>query len=176
MSDKKDDVKKIPQFQGVNYTRRQYDPLYKKYDKLIWNPFKTAVFKAAHMAQMVATNTASNPRPKEQQDWMTKQGAKIKQALDNEASVKFDEGIPSIKIKPSVTMAIDSEKKREKLGRRKGIGVSTGTMDWHGKYNPDNPSSKEILSRITGETKTGKPIKDQPGKVIQLGMKKDDKK
>lgn len=171
MSDKKDDVKKIPQFKGWDYTNRQEKPLLQKWQKLITNPYHTAVFNAAHMAQMVNTNTVSNPRPKEQQDWMTKQGAKIRQVLDNEASVNLDLGIPGVRT--TVRSTTDREQKRKKLGSRREIGFYSGTMDIHGKFNPDNPSSKEVVDRITGTVKAGKPIKDSPQKVIQLGMKKD---
>lgn len=169
-----DDIKKIPQFKGSDYTNRKEKPLFQKWRNLITNPYNNAVFDAAHLAQMVNTNTVSNPRPKEQQDFMTKKANKIKQARDNEASVSLDLGIPGVPT--TVRSTIDSEKKRKQLDSRKHIGYQSNTMDIHGKLNPNNPSSKEVLDRITGEIKGGKPIKDPPQKVIQLGMKKDDKK
>ena len=157
MSDKKDDVKKLPQFKRYQIDAIINKPVWKKWDE-IHKPYINGLFHSAHLAQMVGTNTVSNPRPKEQQDWMTKQGAKIKQARQDVANVDM----------------VDMSGVSQNFICRRDIGIQSGTTNGHGV--PKSDRDKEILDRVVGSVKAGKPVSDEQNKVIRLGMKKDDKK
>lgn len=177
MSDKKDDTKKLPRFPGWVFSRIAFEPETNRREQE-WRDhnkkYENSIFGAAHLAQMVSTNTVSNPRPKEQQEFMTKKAAKIKQAREDYASKTAHTSITG----PSpVYPANPKEKKEALLGTRKEISYKIGIGNPRSKYNPDNtPRNKEILDRVTGSVKGGKPVSDEPKTVIKLGMKKDDKK
>lgn len=172
MSDKKDDVKKLPQFKPYQIKQIIDKPTWKKWNE-IHKPYINGLFHSAHLAQMINTNTVSNPRPKEQQDWLTKQGAKIKQARQDVAKVDMMDFANSPNF---IGGTLPGQEHRKMLRSRRDIGIQSGTTNGHGE--PKSPRDKEVLDRITGAVKGGKPISD-PDKydeVIQLGMKKDDKK
>ena len=171
MSDKKDDVKKLPQFKRYQIDAIINKPVWKKWDE-IHKPYINGLFHSAHLAQMVGTNTVSNPRPKEQQDWMTKQGAKIKQARQDVANVDMVDmsGVSQNFICPT----LPGQAHRKMLSSRRDIGIQSGTTNGHGV--PKSDRDKEILDRVVGSVKAGKPVSDEQNKVIRLGMEKDDKK
>ena len=171
MSDK-DDIKKLPNYAVGWYNMKANEPHNRQVKKEYHNmqdKWNNNVFHAVHLAQMIGTNTESNPRPKEQQDWMNKRAEEIKQGREEEASKQF-EGHPAIN-RYTLTKTTPNEKRSKLIQNRKTLGLYT--LGYRNGGTPGDKREKEILDRVTGSVKGGKPVSDPEKSVIKLGYKKD---